>query len=98
MDTDEKPKLKMPPEVRFLSVPETAFIMAVSTDQVRTWIKEGRLRAYRIGANNNLTLYPVKILSAACDRIWGLPVVVMNNASKLWWLLLLSVRTTDQLG
>jgi excisionase family DNA binding protein len=55
MDTDEKPKLKMPPEVRFLSVPETAFIMAVSTDQVRTWIKEGRLRAYRIGANNNLT-------------------------------------------
>jgi excisionase family DNA binding protein len=55
MDTDEKPKLKMPPEVRFLSVPETAFIMAVSTEQVRIWIEEGHLRSYRIGTANNLT-------------------------------------------
>jgi excisionase family DNA binding protein len=55
MDTDEKPKLKMPPNVRFLSVPETAFIMEVSSEQVRNWIQEGRLRAYRVGTTNNLT-------------------------------------------
>jgi excisionase family DNA binding protein len=55
MATDEKPKLKMPPEVRFLSVPETALIMAVTNEQVRAWIQDGQLRAYRIGARNNLT-------------------------------------------
>ena len=55
MNKDEKPKLKMPPKVRFLSVPETAFIMEVSSEQVRNWIQEGRLRAYRVGTTNNLT-------------------------------------------
>ena len=67
MDTDEKPKLKMPPEVRFLSVPETAFIMAVSTEQVRSWIQEGQLRAYRIGTTNNLT----RILRQDLDAFIG---------------------------
>ena len=55
MSSDQKPKLKMPPKVRFLSVPETAVIMAVSNEQVRTWIQEDQLRAYRIGTKNNLT-------------------------------------------
>jgi len=68
MATDEKPKLKMPPEVRFLSVPETAFIMAVSTEQVRTWIQEGQLRAYRIGITNNLTRILRQDLDAFISR------------------------------
>lgn len=33
----------------FLSVPEAAALLRVSPDTVRDWIREGRVRAWRIG-------------------------------------------------
>ena len=55
MNIKEESKLKMPRIPRFYTVPETACIMDVRTEDVRTWIEEGRLKAYRLGSYNNIT-------------------------------------------
>ncbi len=55
MTTNEEPKLKKPPIPRFYTVPETACILNVGIEEVRTWIKEGLLKAYCLSFYGNFT-------------------------------------------